>query len=249
MDPQLPRRASRLVAVQKRRKFRLADWLTVAVSVLVLVGLFWLFVGAGSHVENGAPPTDPGHAWNQLTQLRVVGDGPSEDAPTYSRDHFGPGWGDLDGDGCNTRNEILARDLGQATYEDVDCVVDTGVLAEPYTGEIMRFQKGPETSMEVQIDHVVALGDAWEAGAWQWDDSTRQQFSNDPLNLLAVDGHQNYLKGALTADQWLPPDDSFHCQFISRQVSVKYKWDLTVTQSEAAVMRQILAECPETQVE
>lgn len=216
---------------------------------LLLSGAVHDLVGVGT--RNGAPPPDQSAAWRQLAALEVVPNGPSLDAPPYDRDHFGKGWGDLDGDGCNTRNEILARDLGQTAYEEGTngCVVTGGILAEPYTGEVVRFVKGKETSMDVQIDHVVALGDAWQAGAWKWDDASRHRFSNDPFNLLAVDGHQNYLKSALTADQWLPPDETFHCEFISRQVAVKHKWNLTVTEAEAQTMKSVLTGCPDVQLE
>lgn len=215
--------------------------------VLVVVGL------GGSSGDQSIKVSDenPTTAWLQLAALEVVADGPSVDAPPYDRDNFGKGWGDLDGDGCNTRNEILTRDLNDPTYQEGtgDCVVETGTLIEPYTGEEASFVRGTDTSGLLQIDHVVALGDAWQAGAWQWDPATRHAFANDPLNLLAVDGHQNYVKGALTANDWLPPDQSFHCQFAIRQVVVKHKWDLSVQVKEKETLQEVLSKCEEQELD
>ena len=231
--------------VKGAKRFGLKDAALVVAVVLACLWLVWGGLRAGHATLNTGPPTT---ATQQLEMLEVVEDGPNPDAPPYDRDNFGKGWGDLDGDGCNTRNEILARDLTDVTFEEGtnDCVVSSGVLAEPYKGEEVSFVKGADTSALVQIDHVVPLANAWEAGAWKWDEETRKEFSNDPLNLLAVDGQQNYVKGALTADQWLPPESDYHCQFITRQVAVKHKWDLTVQRSEAETMRKVLSKCPET---
>ena len=225
--------------------------------VLAIVGLAilaWLVIpGIGPNIlgiGQGASRVYDGADNNvvlkaDLDSLETVAD--HDDAPRYDRAEFGSGWADLDGDGCSTRNEILARDLARPTFrpETNDCVVETGTLAEPYLGSTVDFVRGQGTSELVQIDHVVALADAWRSGAWQWDASKRLEFANDPLNLLAVDGQANYEKGALTADEWLPPNEDFQCEFIARQVAVKAKWGLSVTDTEADTMWQVLQDCPE----
>ncbi|QRV01546.1 HNH endonuclease [Arcanobacterium phocisimile] len=166
-------------------------------------------------------------------------------APKYQRSDFGPAWSDVDHNGCDTRNDILTRDLQHLTYKNGthNCVVTHGDFIEPYTGLHTEFQRGRETSALVQIDHVVALADAWQSGAWTWTAAKREQFANDPLNLLAVDADQNQEKGAAHAGQWLPENRSFHCAYVTRQVDVKAKWGLSMTQRERATIERILSAC------
>ena len=42
----------------------------------------------------------------------------------------------------------------------------SGELNDPYTAARITFQRGGAN--EVDIDHVVALSDAWQKGAQQW---------------------------------------------------------------------------------
>lgn len=163
-------------------------------------------------------------------------------AVNYERSYFGEGWADLDGDGCNTRNEILARDLSQVRRSR-SCVVRSGRLDDPYTGQVVDFVAGPETSAQVQIDHVVALAAAWRAGADKWDSAQRLHYANDPLVLLAVEGQANQDKGAADADEWLPPNQAYHCPYVRRQIAIKTKWHLSVTPAERQRMLQVLANC------
>jgi hypothetical protein len=173
--------------------------------------------------------------------LRVKGRAPMTG---YSRDQFGPAWADVDGNGCDTRNDILARDLtGEDTGNDA-CTVLTGTLVDPYSGRVIHFHRGMGTSSRVQIDHVVALGDAWQTGAQQWTATRRAQFANDPLNLLAVDGPLNESKGDADAASWLPPNKSYRCHYVARQVAVKARYGLWVTSAEHDAIARILATCP-----
>ncbi|MDO4259428.1 MAG: HNH endonuclease family protein [Actinomycetaceae bacterium] len=168
-----------------------------------------------------------------------------EGAPDYDRQAFGQRWADEDHNGCDTRNDILARDLSRPAFrENSKCVVVGGSLAEPYTGSVVEFQRGEKTSELVQIDHVVSLSDAWWSGAWTWDAPTRQRFANDPANLLAVDGKTNEDKGAASADRWLPPNRDFHCEYVSTQIRVKHAWALSVSEAEREAMAQVLSTCP-----
>jgi hypothetical protein len=164
----------------------------------------------------------------------------------YSRDQFGPAWEDVDHNSCDTRDDILARDLTNTT-RDV-CQVLTGNLNDPYTGTAINFVRGQGTSTAVQIDHVVALSDAWQKGAQQLTADQRLRFANDPLNLLAVDGPTNQAKGDGDAATWLPPNKSFRCQYVARQVSVKAAYSLWVTQAEHDAIARVLSGCPDQPV-
>ena len=169
----------------------------------------------------------------------------------YSRAQFGPAWTDdvsvADGhNGCDTRNDILRRDLTMVVIKPGTrgCVVATGVLHDPYTSATIHFVRGETTSEAVQIDHVVALGDAWQTGAQQLSPTVRTNLANDPLELLAVSGPANDQKGDADAASWLPPNKGFRCYYVARQVAVKMRYRLWVTPSERAAIAQVLATCP-----
>ena len=164
----------------------------------------------------------------------------------YSRSAFGPAWADVDRNGCDTRNDILKRDLTQITFrtKTKDCIVEIGVLADPFSGEIINFQRGVRTSALVQIDHVVALSNAWQTGIFKADLTTRKNFANDPLNLLAVKGSLNSQKGDGDAATWLPPNKQFRCDYVSRQVEVKVKYGLWLTRAEKEAILRILSNPP-----
>lgn len=166
----------------------------------------------------------------------------------YSREEFGQAWADVDRNGCDTRNDILDRDLNAKTFKPGtrDCVVLTGVLDDPYTASRIDFARGPDTSSAVQIDHVVALNDAWQKGAQKLSVEQRTALANDPLNLLAVDGPSNQQKGASDAATWLPPNKSYRCQYVARQISVKATYKLWVTQAEHDAMAKVLGGCKDT---
>ncbi|MBN9611620.1 MAG: DUF1524 domain-containing protein [Actinobacteria bacterium] len=168
----------------------------------------------------------------------------------YTRAQFGPAWSDdvtVDGghNGCDTRNDILRRDLtGLAIKADTGgCTVLTGTLHDAYTGKTIAFTRGQATSGAVQIDHVVALLDAWQKGAQQLSAAQRQNMANDPLNLQAVDGPTNEQKGAGDAATWLPPNKAYRCTYVSRQIEVKAKYHLWVTQAEKDAILRVLATC------
>ncbi len=153
----------------------------------------------------------------------------------------------MDRNGCDTRNDVLRRDLAGTTLKPGThgCVVLTGTLVDPYTGGRIAFVRGQGTSQAVQVDHVVALADAWQKGAQTWDEETRERFANDPLNLLAVDGPTNASKGMGDTATWLPPARGFRCAYVARQVAVKRSYDLWVTRAERDAMRRVLATCPD----
>ena len=241
----------------RKRRRSIGDMIGVLLIVAALVWVFapgvgWDLLGLRSRL--GWPPMRSGEALSslpdtegarQLRELVVRSADEASVVPDYDRQAFGQRWADTDHNGCDTRNDILARDLARPTFKPGtrDCVVLTGTLAEPYTGTTIQFQRGDKSSALVQIDHVVALADAWRSGAWQWDAQRRQEFANDPENLLAVDGAANEDKSASSADQWLPPNTAFRCDYVKRQIAVKYAYGLSVTQAEQDAMATQLTTC------
>jgi hypothetical protein len=185
----------------------------------------------------------PGTAVTTLATLTVKGRAPRTG---YDRDRFGQAWADVDRNGCDTRNDILRRDLTDIAVKPGThgCLVLTGSLADPYTGTRIAFVRGRGTSNAVQVDHVVALSDAWQKGAQRWSTGTRTAFANDPLNLLAVDGPTNQRKGDGDAATWLPPRKAFRCAYVARQVAVKHRYGLSVTTAERDAMVRVLTACP-----
>jgi hypothetical protein len=191
----------------------------------------------------GASEVASGDAATALAKLPIKGRAPKTG---YDRDQFGPAWADVDRNGCDTRNDILQRDMDGETFKPRtrDCVVLTGMLNDPYTGKTIAFTRGQGTSEAVQIDHVVALSDAWQKGAQQLSADARKSLGNDPLNLMAVDGPTNQGKGDGDAATWLPPVRSYRCTYVARQVAVKTKYRLWVTQAEHDAIARMLSGCP-----
>jgi len=165
----------------------------------------------------------------------------------YSREMFGEPWADTDANGCDTRDDVLTRDLTHRRYEvGSSCVVVAGDLHDPYTGDTIRFSRGYGSL--VDIDHVVALGNAWATGAFRWDASKRVEFANDPANLLAVDASANRQKGDADSATWLPRNKAFRCEYVARQISTKATYGLWVTPPERDAMTRVLAGCPGEEV-
>ncbi len=185
----------------------------------------------------------PGSALAALARLPVKGRAPRTG---YSRDEFGQAWADVDRNGCDTRNDTLRRDLDRTVVKPGThgCVVLRGTLADPYTGATIPFVRGVGTSLAVQIDHVVALGDAWQKGAARLTTAERTAFANDPLNLLAVSGSANRRKSDSDAASWLPPLKASRCAYVARQVAVKQTYRLWITAAERDAIRRVLATCP-----
>ena len=165
----------------------------------------------------------------------------------YTRAQFGPTWADVDRNGCDTRNDILKRDLTGEVFKEKtrNCVVQSGTLIDPYSGETINFTRGNTSSMEVQIDHVVALSNAWQTGAFKLSIKERTAFANDPMNLLAVKGRLNSQKNDGDAATWLPPLKNYRCDYVARQIAVKIKYKLWFTAPEKEAMVRILKSCPE----
>ena len=159
----------------------------------------------------------------------------------YTRAQF-PHWSDPDRNGCDARNDILKRDLTDISYKagTRDCKVIAGQLLDPFSGKVITFST---TKVVIDIDHVVALSNAWQTGAAYFDKALRTQIANDPLNLLAVDSKLNRQKGDGDAATWLPPSKRFRCAYVARQVAVKAKYKLWVTEPEKVAITKILSSC------
>jgi hypothetical protein len=231
---------------ERRRRF-------VAVAVLALAVLgwaaYWQFVAPKTEVPvqdqqivEEAQQRDPGavvRAGEALGRLAVR---EAADRDGYAREQFSDDWARVAG--CDMRNRILQRDLEDVSLDDDNCTVLSGVLANgPYTGNTINFQRGRSTSQAVQIDHVVAVSNAWQTGAQELSRDERHAFYNDPLNLLAVDGPANMQKGAADASDWLP-HAPYRCQYVARQIAVKLKYELWVTRGEHNAMKRVLGTCP-----
>jgi Protein of unknown function (DUF1524) len=249
-----------------RRRSRQAWAVLAALFVALVAAIIWFFTAGQFAVAepavsgpSEAPVFDPawmkpvfppwpvpgGSAVAALEGLSVKGRAPKNN---YERTAFGPAWADVDRNGCDTRNDILRRDLrGVVFAKDSRCKVVSGTMHEPYAGRIVTFTRGAETSKDVQIDHVVALGDAWQKGAQQLTAKQRQNLANDPLNLVAADGPANQEKSASDAASWLPKNKALRCHYVARQISVKAAYGLWITQPEKDAMAKVLSSCPQQQ--
>jgi Protein of unknown function (DUF1524) len=227
---------------------RVIPALLVAIAVAVVLVFAWL-------QQRPAPdPSDPpprhsaafDEARAGLDRLPVKGW--DRQADYYHRYRFGEAWSDdvnveFGHNGCNTRDDILRRDLADLVVRPGTCYAQSGLLHDPYTGESIAFTRGPQTSDAVQIDHLVALADAWYKGARGWDEQRRRDFADDPRNLVAVGGQANFDKAFRDAASWLPPNAGFRCEFVARQVAVKTAYQLWVSAKEKHAMRDVLASC------
>lgn len=215
--------------------------------VIVVTTLFLIFVAliayASTKVHNSnnsnTVNSDGSLAVNALKILEVKPDDVSRD---YDRSEFMDGWGEVSG--CDMRNIILFRDLVDTVVTN-GCEVSNGTLNDPYTSKTVIFVRGKNTSSDVQIDHVVALSDAWRKGAQNLTYNERNRLANDPLGLLAVDGGANQEKSGSDASQWLPPNKLFRCEYVTRQIAVKIKYSLWVSLQEKNAIAGILSGCPD----
>src|SRR5882757_3229660 len=229
---------------------RFRDGLAIAIVVAVAVGVGWLYLRDEARQQPQARPSPtatPSYdtARHQMEALPVRGWDRVQD---FNRVRFGEPWSDdvnveFGHNGCNTRDDILRRDLADLQVRPGTCFAQLGVLHDPYTGATIDFVRGPDTSPAVQIDHVVALADAWYKGARLWDDQRRRDFANDPRNLLAVAGQVNFDKAFRDAASWLPPNTGFRCAFVARQVEAKTDYQLWVSGKEKDAMREVLRAC------
>lgn len=235
----------------KQRRF-------VAVIAALLGVVLWLILNPASYeqlfvkIENSGENSaatvvakdgsDVKLVTEALERLEIKGRAPKTG---YKREEFYDGWPTVDG--CSLRQRIIRREFGESAVLD-GCNVLAGEFDEPYTGEHLKYETREEISDGIQIDHVVALSDAWQKGAQYMSADTRYEIATDPLNLLAVDAAANKKKSDGDAATWLPANKKFRCQYVARQVSVKYKYGLWVTEAEKTAILNVLQSCPDEPV-
>ncbi|MFJ9339378.1 HNH endonuclease family protein [Streptomyces sp. NPDC101733] len=200
----------------------------------------------------GVPLASPGFPPTAATAGRQLAGLPVEwgkNWETYKRENFGRYWSDetdaIGGrNGCDTRDDVLRRDLSELREGDRNpCVVVSGVLHDPYTGKELPYSY--RRASQIQTDHVVALGAAWRGGAYAWTPQRRLEYANDLDVLLAADKQINYDKGSKTADKWRPPRRAYWCEYGRRYTGIKAKYGLSVTPPEKLALGELLAACPQ----
>jgi hypothetical protein len=229
---------------------RVIPVLAAIVAVVVAVAV-WVHVRSGSTSATlpGAPSSRETLEYDQVSaDLRRLPVKAWDQYRDFARSRFGEAWSDdvdveLGHNGCNTRDDVLRRDLADLVVRPGTCFAQSGTLHDPYRGETIAFVRGPLTSDAVQVDHVVSLADAWYKGARDWDAQRRRDFANDPRNLLAVSARGNFDKAFRDAASWLPPNAGYRCEFVARQVVVKTAYGLWVSEQEQRAMTEVLAGC------
>lgn len=192
--------------------------------------------------EDGRAVVDAGAVLELLDGI-PRGDGSAR--ADYRREEFGQRWADVDRNGCDTRNDVLRRDLVDVELKPGThgCVVLSGTLHDVYTGATIAFVRGDGTSQLVQIDHLWPLALSWDHGAAEWTLEQRQAFANDPLNLQAVDGGANASKAARGPGGWLPENPDAWCEYIARFTLVADTYGLTVADEDRSSATAVLAGC------
>ena len=201
-------------------------------------------------VGQPAPASAPAGSWlaetpttideTALAELEIAEPGAGYD---YDRDAFGTAWADVDENGCGTRDDILARDMTEETFGgEEECEVRTGTLEDPYSGETIDFDKS-EGSYQIDIDHLIPLGAAWEAGADEWTDEERLAYANDPAVLLAVNAGDNRSKSDATIGEWMPDNEAISCQYSAQWVEISVEYELSVSEEDHQVLSDLAEEC------
>lgn len=223
---------------------------TIAIAASAVAISSWVYFNSKSYetaltqdplAPLGVTTEDAPLAADVLEQLPVKG---RASKSGYARTEFYSSWPSIDG--CSLRQRIIRREMGSSAVVSTEdnCTVISGEYDEPYTGSHLIFYQKSDFSSGVQIDHVVALSDAWQKGAQSLTKEQRYDLATDPLNLLAVDSKTNQGKSDGDAASWLPPNKAFRCQYVARQVSVKYKYSLWVTAAEKSAIKNVLKSCP-----
>lgn len=238
---------------------------TVLVTLTVIIGLISFgFISTISAINNRPEPTKveqtpvPTEVADDATSAEASS-APVLDTPLmeiinalptapgnyngYDRDMFGNGWLDTDRNGCDARNDVLARDLTNITLDVDQCRVLTGTLVDPYTGKVVDFVRGQQTSQEVPIDHIVPLSYAHAHGANNWTTTMREQFANDLRNLIATTQEPNSSKGNSGPSEWMPSNTAYTCEYVSRFTSIIQIYSLTVSEADKNALYHYATSC------
>ena len=157
---------------------------------------------------------------------------------TYNRDDW-KHWSDFDGDCMNTRHEILkSQAISAVKLSPNGCYVSMGVWVDPFSAKTFTRASG------LDVDHIIPLKWAHDHGGNIWSAEKKEQFANDPENLIAVDDGLNQQKGAQGPTEWLPPNHNFRCEYLSFWVLLLNKYsELTLTSSEERIFNRQLKAC------
>ncbi|BBZ45076.1 HNH endonuclease family protein [Mycobacterium parmense] len=232
---------------------KLLLWMAAAAALAVVVAYQTVGSTAARHAHDYAARADVPRVLPGTDVLAGIAVLPSRQRRyDYQRAAFGDAWDDdndapLGHNGCDTRDDILNRDLVEKTYVSTKRCPDavaTGALHDPYTNKTIAFRRGAKVGEAVQIDHIVPIAYAWDMGAYGWPFAERLRFANDPANLLAVDGQANQDKGDSPPALWMPPNTAFGCQYAMQFIAVLRGYALPVDQASAGTLRQSAATCP-----
>jgi hypothetical protein len=228
-------------------------WLSAIAVIAVLVAYQVVMSSAGERAEEFAARADVPTVQPGVDVLNGIAVVPARiHRYDYRRTAFGDAWTD-DTDapgghnGCDTRDDILNRDLADKTYvvtKRCPDAVATGTLHDPYTNATINFQRGAGVGASAQIDHIVPLALAWDMGAYDWPSSERVRFANDPANLLAVSGKANEDKGDSQPALWMPPNSAFWCQYAMQYIAVLRGYQLPVDAPSVPALRHAAGTCP-----
>ena len=228
----------------KNRKYGVVGVLVSAAAVLA-----WFGLTQNNDISTGTDAPTPTVTRNDaLVKLQALPVKYQDPWDGFDRSQFGDPWSDdvdvqYGHNGCNTRDDILHRDMKNIVMRAGGCFVSSGTLFDEYTGNTLNFVRGPDTSDTVEVDHIVPLGDAWRKGAQELSVDERRNLANDPMNLQSVSRSVNQAKQAMDASQWLPPNADYHCTYVVRQIEVKSTYRMWVSQAEKDAMTQVLATC------
>ena len=163
---------------------------------------------------------------------------PHLEYPDYDRSEW-KHWKDLDGDCQDARQEALiaASEVAVTFKDDRKCKVEMGLWTDPYTGAVFTDPRN------LDVDHIVALKDAFESGGFMWSTERKMEFANDPANLKPVSASANRSKGSRGPDEWLPPNPDHRCLYIEQWMGVKATYDLSMTSCERSMLEYMMRVC------
>ena len=225
----------------KVKRRRLITWLVSAILLTSIGHLSTIVINSVSqqHAQVATEQAASGTALAALNDLLVK---EAESGDNYERSEFSSSWASWRD--CNVRQKILNRDLKDVQLGDNGCTVVSGTLNDPYSGQTIELTTKSAVSSKVQIDHVVALSNAWQTGAQHLTKEERKALANDDLELIAVSSSANQDKSDGDASEWLPENKAFRCEYVARQIAVKLKYQLWVTTTEKSAMVNVLTTCP-----
>ena len=171
---------------------------------------------------------------SMLRALTVAAEQPSG----YDRELF-PHW-DYVRDDCDVRDLVLIAEARSGPTTGRTCPVGRGTWFSEFDGVTVR------DPSSLDVDHMVALAEAWASGARAWTTAQREAFANDlgySGSLIAVTASSNRSKGDQDPSEWLPPRTSYRCTYVSDWIAVKWRWRLSIDRTEHSALRVLANGC------